>query len=220
MQKKRVREIGGDFDAGANRPYECRQGWGSWPDGGGLWSRRMPAVSYEQGEDRFSAYRTLAQREKEDYLQTGEGTAKKDFLAKFKEAERFLDTDPALRPMSDASKKSLQRLHFEKIAARRNGNALTLHEELKGTGIGCLLPKHFCAPLYFPILVKEQERVQREMALADIYCPVIWKIPDQARAVCPVSTRISQAMLAVPCDQRYSKEDMLLVAAALRRIAG
>ena len=53
--------------------------------------------------------------------------------------------------------------------------------------------------------------MQRALAEKGIYCPVIWPVPQQALGVCEVAEFTAEHMLGVPCDQRYTPEDMTYI---------
>ncbi len=53
------------------------------------------------------------------------------------------------------------------------------------------------------------------MAQRGVYCPVIWPEPEAARGACAVSRYVTEHMLALPCDQRYTPEDMDFIADTL-----
>lgn len=54
----------------------------------------------------------------------------------------------------------------------------------------------------------------------NIYCPVIWPIPQEAKNVCAVSEYTAENMLALPCDQRYDAKDMKYIAKTLIELLG
>ena len=65
--------------------------------------------------------------------------------------------------------------------------------------------------LYFPVLVKNRDAVQKALAEKSVFCPVIWPVPEQARNICSNSEYVADNMLAIPCDQRYGQDDMLKI---------
>ena len=64
------------------------------------------------------------------------------------------------------------------------------------------------APFSLPVLVENRDEVQRKLAEAGVYAPVLWPICEDARKVCDVSAMISDCMLSIPVDQRYDWDDM------------
>ena len=64
------------------------------------------------------------------------------------------------------------------------------------------------APFSFPILIKDRDKVQQQLAKRGVYAPVLWPISDEARKVCTVSARMADEMLSIPIDQRYNYDDI------------
>ena len=64
------------------------------------------------------------------------------------------------------------------------------------------------APFSFPIIVNNRDTIQKRLAQAGVYAPVLWPIPSKARARCSVSARMSDQMLSIPIDQRYNYDDI------------
>ena len=73
-------------------------------------------------------------------------------------------------------------------------------------------------PLCFPIYMNNRDRVQSKLAAKGVYCQVLWPIPTDAGATCMFSRDYSEHMLAIPCDQRYSKSDMSTISNILQEI--
>ena len=74
------------------------------------------------------------------------------------------------------------------------------------------------AGLYYPILLENRDAVQQALARQNIYCPVIWPTPAQARGICETCEATAAHILALPCDQRYSEQDMATIAETLKAI--
>ena len=194
--------------------------WAALPDGGML---RTGLGSCEAVDDRrFANIRLDAMKKKSAYLESWEPELKKEFLAELSEAADILDEsgEPAL--MGEQEEKLLRGIDFVKLLRRRQENVLLLK--------ALLLPLHEAgklrflsdcpenSTLYFPIMLENRRDVQLAMAKNDIYCPVIWPLPEQAEGVCPVCEYVTGHMLAIPCDQRYSAEDMHFIAETLSNI--
>lgn len=194
--------------------------WAALPDGGML---RTGLGSCEAVDDRrFANIRLDAMKKKSAYLESWEPELKKEFLSELAEASDILDEsgEPAL--MGAAEEKLLRNIDFKKLLRRRQENALLLKE--------LLLPLHQAgklrflsdspenSTLYFPIMLENRRDVQLAMAKNDIYCPVIWPLPEQAEGICPVCEYVTEHMLAIPCDQRYTADDMRFIAGTLGTI--
>ena len=191
--------------------------WIPIPDGGLLWGRVATDV---KKDDTFAKLRKNAMMEKSRYLQTGEASLKDDFRHKLGQAAECLDESADPYAMTQESAELLEKLDFETIYVRRQDNAKALMAAL--TPEEGLLRLITTAPeistLYFPILVKDQSKVQSELAKMGIYCPVIWPVPEEAEGVCSVAEYTAAHMLGVPCDQRYTPEDMAYIGQQIMRI--
>lgn len=192
--------------------------WIPIADGGLLWSR-FPIPENGRKELRFATLRKEAMEKKSAYLQTGDMTLKDNFRHLLWEAAGLLDesTEPCL--MTEDSKSLLEKLDFTKIYACRRENAAMLQEVLENTpDLKLIAPMPVCSTIYFPILVKDQGRVQGELAKLGIYCPVIWPVPKEAEGVCAVAEDTAEHMLGVPCDQRYTPDEMKKIACRIMEI--
>lgn len=62
--------------------------------------------------------------------------------------------------------------------------------------------------LYFAIYVENRDLLQRVLAENRVYAPVLWPNDNTELLVSEDVRYIYQHILAIPCDQRYGKEDM------------
>lgn len=193
--------------------------WIPVPDGGLLWSSRSFQTETCQ-DDRFAKLRKAAMEEKSEYLQKGDGTLKDSFRHKLGEANECLDRSATPHTMTEESRQLLAQLDFEKIYACRQANAKALQKALgaETENLRFITRDPAVSTLYFPILVQDQGKVQSTLAQAGIYCPVIWPVPEPAVGVCPVADFTAAHMLGVPCDQRYTPEDMAYIGQQIVRI--
>ena len=71
-------------------------------------------------------------------------------------------------------------------------------------------------PFCFPILVNNRrDELQSWLAEKNIYCPVLWPLREDTYLKYKVSAYMSDNILSIPCDQRYSIDDMEYVAKAI-----
>ena len=191
--------------------------WIPIPDSGLLWGN----VSVETAKnDTFATLRKEAMVKKSQYLQTGDEALKDTFLHMLGQASECLDESAIPYGNTEESAELLKKLDFAKIYAARQQNAKALLQSLTPAE-DCLqlitdTPEK--STLYFPILVKDQGKVQSELAKMGIYCPVIWPVPQEALGVCSVAEFTAEHMLGVPCDQRYTPEDMTYIGQQIMRI--
>ena len=194
--------------------------WAALPEGGIL---KTAAVLPRAGADgRFGALRRQAMEEKGLYLENGDAGLKQDFLAKFHEAEAMLDESGEPVAMSMENRAYLENIDFARVLAARRRNAAVLEQALaEPVSAGKLRPlckSESTAGLYYPILLENRDAVQQALARQNIYCPVIWPIPAQAQGVCETCEATAAHILALPCDQRYSEQDMATIAETLKAI--
>ena len=107
----------------------------------------------------------------------------------------------------------LCRLNFTAILEARQRNLCRLLERLAPLFVDGTAHLMTDAPersgLYLPILINNRDSVQRELISRRFYCPAaIWPEPPEAAGVCPVSHFVTEHMLSILCDQRYTEADM------------
>lgn len=173
-------------------------------------------VGHSESEPQFAALRQTAMQQKTAFLQTGDETVKTQFRHLLGEASDLLDMSPIPYAMTDASRDLLQHMDFDAIAAKRQNNARALKRLLKPLSdagkLTFITDRPEDSTLYFPVLVEQQTAVQQAAAKRGVFCPVIWPVPSEAEGVCPVAEYTAAHMLGIPCDQRYSEDDMASIA--------
>lgn len=184
--------------------------WIPIADGGLLWGT---VKTESQTDDTFARLRKDAMVMKSQYLRSGDARVKDCFRQLLGQASEYLDEKSQPYEMTEESRQLLERLDFEKIYTCRQANAHALQRVLDHgrAKLHYITGTPEKSTLYFPVLVDEQEKVQSALAQEGIYCPVIWPIPQQARGVCEVAEFTAEHMLGVPCDQRYTPEDMTYI---------
>lgn len=191
--------------------------WIPIPDGGLLWGK---VTAQAEQNDTFASLRKEAMVKKSQYLQTGDEALKDVFRHMLGEASECLDASPAPHTMTAESEELLEKLDFAGIYARRQENAKALMNALtpEKDRLQLITASPEISTLYFPILVKDQSKTQTALAKRGIYCPVIWPVPREALGTCPVAEFTAEHMLGVPCDQRYTPEDMTYIGQQIMRV--
>lgn len=136
------------------------------------------------------------------------------------------EVNRGIRSMSRFSRYIIKRVDEEAVKNIRRNNyqhlALLFAKEAgKETDIPVLFPKlpDGVCPLGLPIIVKNRDAVQQRLIRKKIYCPVHWDLPaDINKKKFPVSHAVSEHILTIPIDQRYTKEDMEWIAQCLKKI--
>ena len=194
--------------------------WAALPEGGIL---KTDCSLLPAGADgRFGALRRQAMEEKGLYLENGDAGLKQDFLEKFHEADALLDESGEPVAMSMENRAYLENIDFAKVLSARRRNAAVLEQALADlAAAGTIRPlckSETTAGLYYPILLENRDAVQQAMARQNIDCPVIWPIPAQAKGICETCEATAAHILALPCDQRYTEQDMAYIAETLKAI--
>ena len=193
--------------------------WLAIPDGGLLWSEKRFAESGKE-ELKFAQIRFEALQKKSTYLSNGVQEVKNEYREMLQQAAQKLDEESIACNISAQSDALLSQMDFAKILLARQQNVMALKKSLDiAVTQGKIVyvtqyPEK--STLYFPILVDCRDALQRELAQRNIYCPVIWPIPQAARGVCETAEYTAKHMLALPCDQRYTTEDMEYIAATVK----
>ena len=191
--------------------------WLPLPSGGMLFSKnsdiKVPDDSF------FSTIRSRAMNEKFFYLKTGKIELKNQYRELLRESENYISHQKNLATIDHASRKILETYDVETMKLRRQNNFLFLWNTLdRNNGLFPLFDSIPECPLYFPVLTEDRDHVQSMLAQKNIYCPVIWPLPEAAGAECPVSREISSRILAIPCDQRYDESDMKYICDAMHAV--
>lgn len=190
--------------------------WAALPEGGML--RTGMGSCAADADARFGDTRREVMEMKVRYLETWEPELKKEFLNKLHGAEHLLDESGKPCGMSEEYEALLRRVDFTALLARRRANVARLIERLAalgGTRLRFLSGHPEESTLYFPVYLENRGEIQRAMAQRGVYCPVIWPEPEAAHGACEVSRYVTEHMLALPCDQRYTPEDMDFIAETL-----
>jgi dTDP-4-amino-4,6-dideoxygalactose transaminase len=134
---------------------------------------------------------------------------------------RQVDSEGPISPyqMSELSQ-LLLRHHFDysSIAQRRRDNYTKLLEQIGEYALFGALPKEV-VPLGFPVRVSNRDYVRQHLFERNVYPPVHWPIRGFVPDGFEDSHRLSDEILTLVCDQRYTPEDMIRTAVLFRRVA-
>lgn len=117
-----------------------------------------------------------------------------------------------LHAMSSLSNALLQQSDLDAAQKQRFENYQSLYNNLnKIQNIKVVdrnLEEITCAPLFFPIYVKERAEFQRRLAQNEIYAPVLWPVHTKELLINDSIKQMYDEILMLPIDQRYGREDM------------
>lgn len=199
--------------------------WYAVPDGGFVVSDHPLPEEELPVKEAFTARRLEALTEKWRYLHGG-GTEqekqqlKADYLKKNRELEELLDHDDGIGAISPETASLLCGIEERECKRRRNDNYRYLFKNIKeNTEFRPALSAEETAgtaPLYFPIYVREREKLQKFLAAQDIFAPVLWPVgKENEDCLTETEQEIYRHLLALPVDQRYGEEEMQRIVEAL-----
>lgn len=114
--------------------------------------------------------------------------------------------------MSDFSMSLLLQADIETAKKKRFENYRFLFEHLQNNKAVEILDRKVeevtCAPLFFPIFIKNRSEFQKRLAQHEIYAPVLWPVHTDALLINNSIKSIYDEILMLPIDQRYSIGDM------------
>ena len=142
------------------------------------------------------------------------GTGNKDtLLGLYREAEMILDNERLAYTMSSLARYLFNKCDFEQLKFRRQSNYQYLLNQLISYNffeIPLSKLNDSIVPFYFPIFVKKgRKEFQNYLAKRDIYATIIWGCPEYLKdKISDTCRRIYDEILCIPCDQRYTTDDM------------
>jgi len=141
---------------------------------------------------------------------------KKDSFRKIhNEAEELANLTIRFNAMSNISKTILNAVDFNNIISRRRMNfecLLSSFENLDEIEILSNNLKEGICPIGFPIIATKRDALREYLINSNIYCPIHWLFPEEIPKKFDYSYSLSKKIITIPCDQRYSKEDMEIIA--------
>jgi dTDP-4-amino-4,6-dideoxygalactose transaminase len=124
--------------------------------------------------------------------------------------------DFKLRSISEFTLWQLNNIAMNEKIQQRRENFAILREEF-----GDLLPtgldfKAETIPFGFPVYVKNRDAIQRQLSENCIFAPIHWK--NKKTSYSKRQASHEETTLTIPCDHRYSNEDMEYVKSNLKRL--
>lgn len=193
--------------------------WLSVPDGAVLIDNSYHSecvASIKENDRVFSSIYYEAMKQKTEYLRTGNLEIKEKYRSLFANGVSILKEEVVPQSMSNIARQLLLNLNKENTEQKRKENFQTLRDclsELDRSITQYAVTKN--TPLCLPLVVNNRSIIQSELAGRGIYTQVLWPLPEDDSRKSMFAVWFSEHMLAVPCDQRYSKEDMRYIAARL-----
>ena len=127
-----------------------------------------------------------------------------EFYGKYMEAEDRLDNLP-IRKMSKLTNRILQSLDYELIKHKRERNFFYLHSFLKE--FNSLNIQQIATPMVYPFMIDFQG-LKKFLIDNKIYVATYWNEVSQRENINEFEKKFVDNLLPIPCDQRYSLDDM------------
>lgn len=192
--------------------------WTNIPDGGLLWAKN-PLHNAEFTENiSFAKERLHAQEMRHTFFETGDQAIKQRYRAVFSTITDQIDNDPRPCGMSKYAFQLAQQTDWESVRNQRFRNAKTLLNELKAKPVAFIQPNAGVSDLYVALCTSRRDEIQQKLAAKGIFCTVIWPLRTEQKAACSVAKATTEGMLAVPCDQRYTEEDMYHISDEITKV--
>lgn len=212
-----TRVIENDFIVGSIRK------WFGVPSGGFLAAESIIEVELENHQGMFIDLRTNGLLKKFDYVKSLDISLKCDYLQHFRDAEKLLDKDTQFYKIDEISKQKIKYFDSDHLINSRIQNYKFLLEHLQNIdGIEIIFDDLYSdvCPMFFPIYVKRgRDKLRFDLINKEIYCPIHWPIPERLKDHLNNKTeKIYNSILSIPCDQRYSVDDMLRIINSIKEL--
>lgn len=140
----------------------------------------------------------------------------------FVEAEKMIAGESEILAISDFSKEIVKAFDTGRAAQKRKENAAYLYRFLNNPLVKSVFQElnvGVC-PFFYPLYVGNREKLRSYLNQNKIYCPVHWPIEDQRLSAYDTVRYISDHIISLPIDQRYSIADMAYLCRVINRYPG
>lgn len=189
--------------------------WLPVPDGGLLWGEITKPLS---NDTAFSSKRLKAQCMRHEFLACGDESIKTEYRKIFSTVSELMDEDGP-SAMSAYAYALARDTDWDEVRKARQQNAEALISILSTSPyVGFIQNQSGNSDLYVPFTVPNRDEVQRRLSSEGIFNTIIWPLMDEQKEACTTAKYTEENILAAPCDQRYSVEDMKTIGAEIVRV--
>jgi len=128
-----------------------------------------------------------------------------DYYNEYVENNKRFAVEP-LKRMSKLTNNLLHGILYEKIKDIRSENYMFLHESLKE--INLLNVNEIIGPYAYPLMIDCATDLRAFLLENKIYVPLLWPNVLLDTSKDSLEFKLANNILPLPCDQRYSKDDM------------
>lgn len=185
--------------------YSCRKFFGV-PDGAYLSTNKKIGEQLEVDASSNLRMKHLLGR--------FEGKAS-DYYSNFQEAERLFKVEP-LKYMSEFTQNILGAIDYENVRQIRNRNYSFLESELKNSNkLSLVVPDGAFA---YPLYIENGMEIRKRVIKRNIYIPTLWPNVLENMSAESLEYKWAANILPLPCDQRYTIEDMEYIINCLQEV--
>lgn len=182
------------------------------PDGGLLWTEKQLNNTVFSENTAFSETRRKAQCMRAEFFESGDEIIKAGYRRIFSTVTDQIDAEFLPGRMSEYSYRMALTTDWNAIRADRERNSIILTNMLSSCSkVKFIQNDTGKSNLYVPILIDNRDLIQRNLAAKGIFTTLIWPLSDEQKERCKVSEYTERCMLGIPCDQRYSAEDVRFI---------
>lgn len=189
---------------GVDTIYTCRKFFGV-PDG---------AYLYTDAQADFTLQADFSYDRMEFLLGRYECGAEK-FYQNYRENEAWMDKQ-GLSAMSALTHNILRSIDYERVEQTRTSNAKRLDAGLGENNL--LTVKNMTGAYLYPYFCADGEKLRKKLIKRKIFVPVLWQNVLEDCDIDTAEYNFSKNMVPLPCDQRYTENDMDEVIAAVKEL--
>lgn len=189
---------------GVDTIYTCRKFFGV-PDG---------AYLYTDAQADFTLQADFSYDRMEFLLGRYECGAEK-FYQNYRENEAWMDKQ-GLSAMSALTHNILRSIDYERVEQTRTSNAKRLNAGLGENNL--LTVKNMTGTYLYPYFCADGEKLRKKLIERKIFVPVLWQNVLEDCDIDTAEYNFSKNMVPLPCDQRYTENDMDEVIAVVKEL--
>lgn len=184
--------------------YTCRKFFGV-PDGGYLYTTCSCKERLLQDES-FDRIKFLAGRFER---------SAQEFYTAYQDNEKVIGSLP-LKTMSKMTHNLLRGIDYELDEKLRRENFKCLHENLgKANYLQVKVP---VGPYMYPFYSDNGSKLRRKLHENKIYIPLLWMNVKENLCSSDIEFQLADNILPLPCDQRYTVDDMVYMVETIKRL--
>lgn len=137
------------------------------------------------------------------------------FYQNYRENEAWMDKQ-GLSAMSALTHNILRSIDYERVEQTRTSNAKRLDAGLGENNL--LTVKNMTGAYLYPYFCADGEKLRKKLIERKIFVPVLWQNVLEDCDIDTAEYNFSKNMVPLPCDQRYTENDMDEVIAAVKEL--